>query len=81
MHPTASAKPASTTHAVLTSPPPPLPPSFPHTPSPYYREPVKCAPHGVPVHLVEPLVRSFGEDHFVADEGDVVFYQKDPKGV
>jgi acyl-lipid omega-3 desaturase len=37
---------------------------------------VPCAPHGVPLHLVEPLARSFGEDHFVADEGDVVFYQK-----
>lgn len=48
---------------------------------PYYREPVKCAPHGIPLHLAEPLVRSFGEDHFVADEGNVVFYEKDPKGV
>ncbi|KIY95929.1 omega-3 fatty acid desaturase (delta-15desaturase) [Monoraphidium neglectum] len=48
---------------------------------PYYREPVPCAPHGVPLHLIEPLKRSFGEDHFVADEGEVVFYQQDPKGV
>lgn len=24
------------------------------------------------------MVRSFGSDHFVEDEGDIVFYQKDP---
>ena len=45
---------------------------------PYYREPVPCPPHGVPTQLVAPLVRSFGEDHYVEDEGDVVFYKKDP---
>ena len=50
-------------------------PTPPLTPSPYYREPVPCPPHGVPTQLAEPLVRSFGEDHFVADEGNVVFYQ------
>ena len=43
---------------------------------PYYREPVPCPPHGVPTQLVEPLVRSFGEDHYVEDAGDVVFYKK-----
>jgi hypothetical protein len=47
--------------------------------SPYYREPVPCPPHGVPVQLYAPLKRSFGEDHFVADSGDIVFYEKDPK--
>jgi omega-3 fatty acid desaturase (delta-15 desaturase) len=45
---------------------------------PYYREPVPCPPHGVPTQLVEPLVRSFNTDHFVADTGDVVFYETDP---
>lgn len=44
---------------------------------PYYREPVPCPPHGVPTQLVEPLVRSFNEDHYVEDEGDVVFYKQD----
>lgn len=42
----------------------------------YYREPTKSGP--LPIHLLEPLIRSFQEDHFVADEGDIVFYQKDP---
>eukprot|EP00775_Hariotina_reticulata_P013647 gene13647-13770_t len=45
---------------------------------PYYREPQKSS--GLfPTHLWEPLVRSFSNDHFVADQGDVVYYQKDPK--
>ena len=55
---------------------PPLPSSFSPPPSPYYREPAPCPAHGIPVHLVEPLARSFNEDHFVADEGNIVFYQK-----
>eukprot|EP00897_Mesotaenium_endlicherianum_P008947 jgi/Mesen1/8080/ME000434S07330 len=43
----------------------------------YYREPQR--PRGLlPLHLIPPLIRSFREDHFVANEGDVVFYQKDP---
>ncbi len=42
----------------------------------YYREPTKSGP--LPIHLLEPLIRSFQEDHFVSDEGDIVFYQKDP---
>ena len=41
------------------------------------REPERSA--GLfPSHLVEPLVRSFKEDHFVEDTGDVVFYKRDP---
>ena len=46
----------------------------------YYREPEKSK-NWFPFHLVRPLMRSFAEDHFVADEGDVVFYQQDPKMV
>ncbi|GFR39618.1 hypothetical protein Agub_g81 [Astrephomene gubernaculifera] len=45
---------------------------------PYYREPVK-SPGPIPTHLIEPLVRSFGNDHFVADQGNIVFYETDPK--
>eukprot|EP00197_Chlamydomonas_leiostraca_P005565 CAMPEP_0202868098 /NCGR_PEP_ID=MMETSP1391-20130828/10186_1 /ASSEMBLY_ACC=CAM_ASM_000867 /TAXON_ID=1034604 /ORGANISM="Chlamydomonas leiostraca, Strain SAG 11-49" /LENGTH=409 /DNA_ID=CAMNT_0049548215 /DNA_START=47 /DNA_END=1276 /DNA_ORIENTATION=+ len=44
---------------------------------PYYREPTK-SPGPIPTHLIEPLVRSFRDDHYVADSGDVVFYQRDP---
>ncbi len=44
---------------------------------PYYREPTK-SPGPLPTHLIEPLVRSFTKDHFVADQGDIVFYQTDP---
>jgi len=45
----------------------------------YYREPEKCTnPLGLPFHLIPHLMRSFRNDHFVADEGDVVFYQRDP---
>ncbi|GBF89180.1 omega-3 fatty acid desaturase [Raphidocelis subcapitata] len=46
---------------------------------PYYREPVPCPPHGIPTQLAEPLVRSFNEDHWVPDEGTVVFYNRDPE--
>ncbi len=56
-----------------------LPPSTPQTsPSPYYREPVPGPPHGIPTQLAAPLVRSFGDDHYVEDKGDIVFYKKDP---
>ena len=41
------------------------------------REP-EPSPGPLPVHLLGPLARSFSQDHYVADTGDVVFYQKDP---
>lgn len=41
----------------------------------YYREPIKSGP--VPYHLLQNLVRSVKEDHFVSDSGDIVYYQKD----
>ncbi|CAI9757938.1 unnamed protein product [Fraxinus pennsylvanica] len=41
----------------------------------YYREPTKSGP--VPYHLLQNLVRSIKEDHFVSDSGDIVYYQKD----
>jgi hypothetical protein len=41
---------------------------------PYYREPVK-SPGLFPTHLIEPLIRSFSHDHFVAETGNIVFYQ------
>lgn len=44
---------------------------------PYYREPVKSA-GPIPFHLLEPLVRSFKNDNYVEDTGDIVFYKKDP---
>eukprot|EP00887_Chlorella_sp_A99_P006597 scaffold3.g6597.t1 len=40
-------------------------------------KPPKPSPGWFPTHLWEPLKRSFNNDHFVADEGDIVFYQKD----
>ena len=43
----------------------------------YYREPAK-SPGPIPVHLLDPLVRSFKQDHYVDDQGDVVFYKQDP---
>jgi omega-3 fatty acid desaturase (delta-15 desaturase) len=43
----------------------------------YYREPEKSG--AIPLHLVRTMFKSFSEDHFVADEGDVVFYQKHTK--
>ncbi|KAJ6750752.1 hypothetical protein OIU85_001302 [Salix viminalis] len=43
----------------------------------YYREPKKSGPF--PFHLFSNLVRSIGEDHYVSDTGDVVFYQTDPR--
>ena len=62
----------------LTRSNPPSPPPPPPRRSPYYREPVPCPAHGVPTQLVEPLLRSFREDHYVEDAGEVVFYQQDP---
>ena len=44
----------------------------------YYREPEKSK-GPIPLHLLKPLVRSFGEDHYVADTGNIVYYEKDPK--
>ena len=43
----------------------------------YYREPAK-SPGPIPVHLLAPLVRSFKNDHYVEDTGDIVFYKRDP---
>ncbi|RRT32298.1 hypothetical protein B296_00056009 [Ensete ventricosum] len=43
----------------------------------YYREPEKSWP--LPVHLFGILLRSLRVDHFVSDEGDVVYYQTDPR--
>ncbi len=45
---------------------------------PYYREPVKSQ-GWFPTHLVEPLIRSFKEDHYVADTGNIVFYEQSPE--
>ncbi|XP_024399937.1 omega-3 fatty acid desaturase, chloroplastic [Physcomitrium patens] len=42
----------------------------------YYREPKKSGP--LPLHLMEPLLKSLKEDHYVADTGDIVHYQTDP---
>ncbi|KAK7300937.1 hypothetical protein RJT34_11790 [Clitoria ternatea] len=39
----------------------------------YYREPEKSAP--LPIHLIKYLVHSMRHDHFVSDDGDVVYYQ------
>ncbi|BBN12508.1 acyl-lipid omega-6 desaturase (Delta-12 desaturase) [Marchantia polymorpha subsp. ruderalis] len=43
----------------------------------YYREPAK-SPGPFPTHLFSTLLKSFEEDHYVKDEGNVVFYQNDP---
>ncbi len=43
----------------------------------YYRDPEKSGP--IPLHLVEPLLTSLKEDHYVSDSGDIVFYQTDPE--
>jgi omega-3 fatty acid desaturase (delta-15 desaturase) len=42
----------------------------------YYREP-EPSKGPIPFHLVRDLVRSFSRDHYVADEGNIVFYQKE----
>ncbi|KAF4369217.1 acyl-lipid omega-3 desaturase (cytochrome b5), endoplasmic reticulum [Cannabis sativa] len=43
----------------------------------YYREPRKSGP--IPVHLIENLVKSISQDHYVSDNGEVVYYQTDPE--
>lgn len=42
----------------------------------YYREPKKSGM--IPFHLLDNLVRSMHEDHYVSDVGDIVYYQTDP---
>mmetsp|Transcript_6163 Transcript_6163/g.13393 ORF Transcript_6163/g.13393 Transcript_6163/m.13393 type:complete len:424 (-) Transcript_6163:940-2211(-) len=42
---------------------------------PYYREPER-SPGPFPTHLIAPLIRSFQNDHYVEDTGDIVFYKK-----
>merc|ERR1719316_2006989 len=55
---------------------------------PYYRQPEPCpGPKlfggytqggislGLPTHLLRPLFRSFTEDHYVENKGDVLFYK------
>ena len=76
-------------HAPTTASPPSLSPlQIPHyhlekateagkpVMGPYYREP-EPSPGWFPSHLLAPLMRSFSRDHFVENEGDIVFYQKD----
>lgn len=41
----------------------------------YYREPKKSGP--IPLHLIDNLVKSINQDHYVSDEGEVVYYQTD----
>lgn len=43
---------------------------------PYYREPEKSK-GPLPLHLIEPLIRSFKNDHYVEDTGDIVYYKSD----
>jgi len=43
---------------------------------PYYREP-EPSPGPFPSHLIGPLVKSFREDHYVEDTGNIVYYKKD----
>ncbi|CAH9072733.1 unnamed protein product [Cuscuta europaea] len=43
----------------------------------YYREHKK--PGFIQFHLVPILVKSMSEDHYVSDEGEIVFYQTDPQ--
>ena len=42
----------------------------------YYRNPKKSGP--LPVHLLGDIARSLREDHYVSDNGDIVYYQTDP---
>ncbi|NP_001296286.1 omega-3 fatty acid desaturase, endoplasmic reticulum-like isoform X1 [Gossypium raimondii] len=42
----------------------------------YYREPKKSGP--IPFHLIENLVSSMKQDHYVSNSGEIVFYQTDP---
>ncbi|XP_042040647.1 omega-3 fatty acid desaturase, endoplasmic reticulum-like [Salvia splendens] len=41
----------------------------------YYREPRKSGP--VPFHLIPTLLKSLSRDHYVSDNGDIVYYQTD----
>ncbi|KVI03676.1 Fatty acid desaturase, type 1 [Cynara cardunculus var. scolymus] len=41
----------------------------------YYREPKKSGL--IPVHLIDNLVRSIKQDHYVSDTGEIVYYQTD----
>ena len=43
----------------------------------YYREP-EPSKGPIPAAPAEPLVRSFRNDHYVEDTGDIVFYKQDP---
>lgn len=43
----------------------------------YYREPRKSG--AVPIHLVPTLLKSLSRDHYVSDNGDIVYYQTDDK--
>ncbi|CAM8952639.1 unnamed protein product [Rhodiola kirilowii] len=43
----------------------------------YYREPSKSGP--IPVHLFKILASSMAQDHYVKDDGEVVFYETDPE--
>ena len=43
----------------------------------YYREPKTSGL--MPFHLIKDLSRSIGQDHYVCDDGDIVYYQTDPE--
>lgn len=43
----------------------------------YYREPRKSGP--VPIHLIPTLMKSLNRDHYVSDNGDIVYYETDYK--
>lgn len=43
----------------------------------YYREPKKSGP--IPFYLIGDLIRSMSKDHYVSDNGDIVYYQPDPQ--
>ena len=40
----------------------------------YYREPKRSG--WFPLHVFRNLTKSFARDHYVADTGDIVYYQK-----
>nr|XP_015873733.2 omega-3 fatty acid desaturase, endoplasmic reticulum-like [Ziziphus jujuba var. spinosa] len=41
----------------------------------YYREPERSGP--IPYHLIKNLLASISQDHYVSDNGDIVYYQTD----
>lgn len=43
----------------------------------YYWEPKKSGP--LPFHLIGTLLKSMKRDHYVSDDGDIVYYQTDPQ--